>query len=182
MKPKLFDEQQVLEKVIELFWQHGFEGTSMQMLQNTTGLSRASIYHSFESKNALFRRALGQYLSNLGKIYAGCLNSSENLPEALYCLLNYISDPNRFPRSCLLVLSTLELAQHEEQTQMMIQRAHAAMQQAVVERLKKAQINEPDNIAQMLCIQIYGLLVLHKTAMPLQENALERIVQSLIVQ
>lgn len=162
MKPKLFNEQDVLEKVIDLFWQHGFDGTSMQMLQDCMGLSRASIYHTFKNKNELFRQALKQYLGRIGKHYQDCLNSSDDLNEALACLFKSITQADRFPRGCLVVLSTLEMSQHEAATQEIIHFAHTQMHAALVNRLKKAGMNNADATAQMLCVHINGLLVMHK--------------------
>jgi len=162
LKPKLFNEQDVLEKVIELFWQHGFDGTSMQMLQDCMGLSRASIYHTFKNKNELFRQALKQYLGKIGKHYQTCLNSSEDLNEALACLFKSIIDPDRSPRGCLVVLSTLEMSQHEPGTQEIIRFAHAQMHASLVARLKKAGVDNADASAKMLCAYINGLLVMHK--------------------
>lgn len=175
MKPKLFNEQDVLDKVIELFWQHGFDGTSMQMLQDCMGLSRASIYHTFESKNELFRQALMQYLQKINKVYQECLNSSDDLSKAIHSLLKTITQANRFPRGCLLALSTLEMSQHEAATQKIIHMAHTHMHAALANRLKTAGLRTFDSTAHMLCVWINGLLVMHKAGVALPGDVLTTI-------
>lgn len=175
LKTKSFNEQEVLEKVIELFWQHGFDGTSMQMLQDCMGLSRASIYHTFESKNELFRKALKQYIANIGKIYQDCLNSSDDFNESIAYLFSTLTDSERHPRGCLVVLSTLEMSQHEPATQEIIRFAHTQMHTALANKLKKSGIKNVKNTAQMLCVMINGMLVLHKTGAPIPKALLKKL-------
>lgn len=60
-RPLQFSPDDALEKAMRLFWERGFEATSMQELQERTGLSRSSLYNTFGSKRALFERAVRHY-------------------------------------------------------------------------------------------------------------------------
>lgn len=60
-RPLQFKPDAVLDAAMTLFWQRGFEGTSMQEIEASTGLSRSSLYNSFGSKRELFERALDRY-------------------------------------------------------------------------------------------------------------------------
>jgi TetR/AcrR family transcriptional repressor of nem operon len=162
LKPKLFNEKDVLRKAMTLFWLHGFDGTSMQMLQDGMNLSRASIYHSFGSKNELFRRALQEYIDEIGNQYQQCLNSYDDVIEAIHALIKKITQTDRHPLGCLLILSTLEISQHEPATQKIIHTAQAHMRNVLANKLKQAGINSSNNKAQILCIIINGLLVMNK--------------------
>jgi len=59
---KLFDEQEVLQKSINLFWEKGYNKTSIQDLVNHLGINRGSLYDTFGGKRELFDKALNQYL------------------------------------------------------------------------------------------------------------------------
>lgn len=59
---KLYDREAVLEAAMLLFWQRGFADTSLQMLQQATGMHKSGLYAEFESKEALFLAALRHYL------------------------------------------------------------------------------------------------------------------------
>lgn len=61
-RPREFDPDQVLERVVALFWAQGFEATSMSDLVEATGLNKSSIYNSFGSKESLFRIAVQRYI------------------------------------------------------------------------------------------------------------------------
>ena len=54
----VFNEVEVVSKVVGLFWQKGYNGTSVQDLTTVTGLNRSSIYNSFGSKKELYKLAL----------------------------------------------------------------------------------------------------------------------------
>ena len=62
-RPPAFDREEALEKALQLFWQHGYEGTSMAELMQAMGMNKPSIYAAFGNKEELFRKALQRYLS-----------------------------------------------------------------------------------------------------------------------
>lgn len=60
-RPRSFDEDETLDRVIILFWRLGFEGTSYSDLEVATGLHRQSLRYAFGDKAELFQRALDRY-------------------------------------------------------------------------------------------------------------------------
>ncbi|MDJ0769616.1 MAG: TetR/AcrR family transcriptional regulator [Ilumatobacter sp.] len=61
-RPRTFDEELVVEQVMALFWERGFEAASMAEVVEAAGLNKSSLYNAFGSKDELFRRALDRYL------------------------------------------------------------------------------------------------------------------------
>lgn len=63
-RPRTFDRDVALTSAMHLFWEHGFESTSLSQLKAAmgTGISAPSFYAAFESKEALYREALELYL------------------------------------------------------------------------------------------------------------------------
>ncbi|HRV92857.1 MAG TPA: helix-turn-helix domain-containing protein, partial [Anaerolineae bacterium] len=57
-RPREFDENEVLDKAMDLFWQKGYEATSIQELLTAMGISRGSLYDAFGDKHALFLAVL----------------------------------------------------------------------------------------------------------------------------
>ncbi len=56
-----FDVEEALDVALELFWQQGYEGTSIQALCRAMGLQPGSVYAAFGSKRDLFAAALRRY-------------------------------------------------------------------------------------------------------------------------
>lgn len=60
-RTKEFDRAQVLHKAMLLFWEKGYDGTSMADLLETMGISRSSMYETFTDKHSLYLEAAQLY-------------------------------------------------------------------------------------------------------------------------
>jgi TetR/AcrR family transcriptional repressor of nem operon len=60
-RPREFNQADVLQKAMMLFWQKGYESTSMADVLVATGLSKSSLYDTFGDKRKLFLSALDAY-------------------------------------------------------------------------------------------------------------------------
>ncbi|HOZ57111.1 MAG TPA: helix-turn-helix domain-containing protein, partial [Nakamurella multipartita] len=66
-RTKTFDPGEVVRAARAVFWTRGFESASLPELQEATGLSVSSIYHSFGSKRGLFDAAVASYLDEVAR-------------------------------------------------------------------------------------------------------------------
>ncbi len=60
-RTKVFNEQEVLDKAMNLFWLKGYNATSAQDLVDELGISRSSLYDTYGDKHSLFVKTLKQY-------------------------------------------------------------------------------------------------------------------------
>lgn len=60
-RPREFDTDEALGEALRLFWQKGYEGTSLSDLTDAMGITRPSLYAAFGNKETLFRQALDLY-------------------------------------------------------------------------------------------------------------------------
>jgi AcrR family transcriptional regulator len=108
-RPREFDEDEVLEQALHVFWDRGYEAASLADLQDATGLTKSSLYKAFESKEGLFRRVLDRYQRNQLAFREVALTQptpwliAESL---LYGIVNLHTGRNT-PPGCLLTLSVL---------------------------------------------------------------------------
>jgi AcrR family transcriptional regulator len=61
-RPKSFSREEVLEKAMPVFWKHGFAGTTLQDLEQATGVNKSGLYTEFRNKEDLFVACLRHYL------------------------------------------------------------------------------------------------------------------------
>jgi AcrR family transcriptional regulator len=62
-RPSIFDRQEILEKVMNLFWDSGYKDLSFSEISQETGLTRASLYNAFQTKEKLFMEAFAYYFT-----------------------------------------------------------------------------------------------------------------------
>jgi len=60
-RPRAFDADAALDRAIEVFWEHGYEGASLADLTDAMGINRPSMYAAYGNKEELFRRAVARY-------------------------------------------------------------------------------------------------------------------------
>lgn len=111
-RPRNFDEAAALEAAVNVFWQKGFEATSLDDLTKAMGLSRSSFYGTFGDKQSLFLRVVEHYSNNgIRNLKEVAATADGNAVDAM---MQAISDPKGGPRGCLLVNCITELAPHDE--------------------------------------------------------------------
>src|SRR6202050_2686676 len=62
---KLFTREDVLDKTIPVFWKHGLAETSVQDLEQATGVRKSGLYAEFKDKEDLFVASIRQYFDML---------------------------------------------------------------------------------------------------------------------
>jgi TetR/AcrR family transcriptional repressor of nem operon len=65
---KEFDVDLVLDRAADAFWRLGYDATSIQDLEDATGLGRGSLYNAFGDKEGLFLAALDRYSTKYGAL------------------------------------------------------------------------------------------------------------------
>ncbi len=107
-RPRKFDEEAVLDALTELFWEKGYEATSMADILEVSGLRKSSLYNAFGSKKDLFRRILDRYVETRMEGFAemAAANDSGGI-AAVHGFLDAVFSFGR--AGCLAVNTTTEL-------------------------------------------------------------------------
>ncbi|WP_310831958.1 TetR/AcrR family transcriptional regulator [Paenibacillus pedocola] len=113
-RSKEFEENVVLEKAMKLFWEQGYEKTSMTDLVKHMGIHRRSLYDTFGDKHTLFLKAMDRFRDKVNAELVGEVKRSKNATEALQLIFSYvISGEEDSPFGCLMVNSAVELAMRD---------------------------------------------------------------------
>jgi AcrR family transcriptional regulator len=60
-RPRSFDREIALDAAARLFWERGYEATSVRDLTERLGVEAPSLYRAFGDKRSLFEEAVGEY-------------------------------------------------------------------------------------------------------------------------
>ena len=101
-----FDRADAVRAARSVFWDRGYEATSIPDLEQATGLKRSSLYHAFESKKGLFDAAVENYLAESVRPLLAPITSKDAKPDALNdyfaTLASSINSAGSHP-GCLLI-------------------------------------------------------------------------------
>lgn len=166
-----FDEEEVLERALEVFWRRGYGATSVEDLTVATGLGRGSLYGAFGDKEALFLTCLRRYTLRGQREVLQALRHPEPrraIADAFAAMAARFSDP-RFPSGCLQTNTVLESASVSEAVTRLNSAALAEFQSALYATLCRAQAGgqlrpgqDPLALAQFFTTLALGLGVASK--------------------
>lgn len=116
-RPREFDSTEVVAAAEEAFWRHGYEAVGLDLLEQTTRLSRSSMYGAFGSKRQLFGAAVAYYEQTFVESLLGCVEAPGAGPTEAQEFFTELARRLRGPlggRGCLVVNSIGELAGRDE--------------------------------------------------------------------
>ena len=168
VRVKAFDPDQALEAAMRMFWQRGFEATSMRDLLNGMSIGRGSFYDTFRDKRTLFLASLDRF----EKVRTSWINERledsglEGIEEVFRRTIESLVEfePRR---GCLLANTAVELAPHDPgvaaRISRYIQRTEAAFERALI-RARAAGEIPPDSdtkaLSRFLVNNLHGMRVL----------------------
>lgn len=107
-RPRSFDRAAALRRAMEVFWEHGYEGTSLTDLTSAMDINSPSLYAAFGNKEHLFREAVALYAETDGSGPTIALRSAPTARAAVEGMLRSnavaYTDP-RHPKGCMIVLA-----------------------------------------------------------------------------
>lgn len=141
-RPRSFDRDEALRLAMQVFWNKGYEGTTMADLTAAIGVKAPSLYAAFGDKNALFREAIDFYSATTAIGPINALKEGKGMREDLHNMLQtsvaLYADPAN-GKGCMVVVSAIncapENAAHAEEMTARRQKKR----QELVKRFRKAQ-------------------------------------------
>ena len=171
-RPKEFEPDAALQAAMELFWEHGYEATSMAMLTERLGLGRASLYATFGDKRHLYRMALQRYLATRDPDPIELLSRPGPALPAVHALVDqYVEESLRDPdrKGCLVVNSATELLPGDRDLTRIIESSWDRLEVALTSALLRARAQgelgtgrDPRALARFLLVFLQGVRVLAK--------------------
>jgi len=166
-RPRKFKLDAAYDAATDLFWEQGYEATSLDQLLSTMQLSKSSFYQTFSSKKDLFERCLSRYDEQAVADMRHRLAKAPLAIDFIRAAFSQLSaevqkSPGR--RGCFIMNTVVEFAQSDKRIAHIFQRNMKAMRKIFAEAVTSAQssgdINEaldPPIVADFLVTTIIGL-------------------------
>ena len=167
-RPRAFDPGDALDQALRVFWQQGYEGTSISDLTAAMGINRPSLYAAFGNKEELFAKALDRYSAGQSCFLSKALAQPTSRGVAGHLLrgvIDQVCDPDT-PAGCLMVQGALCTSTAAETVREALVVRRKDRQSVIQERLERA-IAEGDlpkgsraeDLARYLSTVMHGISV-----------------------
>ncbi|MFK5923674.1 MAG: TetR/AcrR family transcriptional regulator [Verrucomicrobiota bacterium] len=168
-----FDLNEATEAAMRLFWQQGFENTSMDQLLKEMQIGQGSFYNKFKSKRCLYQSCLKYYSEKVTAKRVEVLFKNPDIPQAINdffrIMIKSVGSKN-VPQGCLLTNSLCSevLAEGELESYILgeLEKLERVFRDKLLEARQKGQVAQslnPATVAALLITFIQGINKVSKT-------------------
>ena len=166
-RPREYDTQAVLDAALGLFWERGFEATSVDALTAAMGLSKSSFYAAFGSKQGVLLAALQCYSD---EVHAGWARLVAEAGEgAAMALVNALARPECGSRGCLFANMVSERGPHDAEVADLGRRHFARIETLLARCLDPQASREAHDKARALMALAFGAMILRKSGVAVDD-------------
>lgn len=134
-----FNEKEAIQKAMEVFWEKGYNSSSLRDLTDAMKINSSSLYNTIGDKQELFVRCVKHYTEIRKKDLKNRLESSAS-PHAI--LVNYINDAVKViiggDNSCMAVKTAFEVATNDQRVKDILKADSDFAYQFLYSLIKKA--------------------------------------------
>lgn len=141
-RPASFDRAEAVQRAMELFWERGYEGVTLEdLLAAMGGIKPPSFYHAFGSKEDLFQEAVDLYASTFGAPIVRALQEGRTARESVDAMLRRtvesVSCPGK-PRGCMFLRGAMTCARANQRPQEYVRAIRQRGPKVIKQRLDRA--------------------------------------------
>lgn len=160
-RPREFDMDEALEAAMQVFWEKGYQGSSLNDLLDAMNIARGSLYKAFEDKRAIYIAALKRYEQNIvddALLTLEDANGGDVKGRVRQLLMRTVEavehDGDR--RGCLLCNAAVDLLPSDSETRdivfTMVKKVEHALAEVIVDYGREK--DWPDDKSQSLALNI----------------------------
>lgn len=164
-----FDEDVVLERVLEVFWAKGWQATSMADLAGASNVQRGSLYHAYGDKEQLFLLAFERYAARVLEESRAALEAptAEAALQGFFDVSITSMTVDTPPRGCFTTKTAIEGgligAAVRDRVRLLLEELEAAVAEVLNrDTMRESLATHPDSAAQVIIAFTRGLAVMER--------------------
>jgi TetR/AcrR family transcriptional repressor of nem operon len=185
---KEFDEKVALQKAMELFWEQGYEKTSVGDLLEQMGIHRKSLYDTFGDKYTLYLSAIDCYKEYMAEKWNSELLHAKTPGQAIENIFNAtIEGSENRPWGCFMVNAATEMALRDKEVEKKTEESFAQTEQFFAEIIREGQRTgefstamDAEALAEIMHTTLLGIRVYVRTS-PSKEKLRRMAEQFLLI-
>ena len=157
-RPRSFDRDQALDAAVLVFWDKGYDGSSIEDLTHAMGINRPSLYATFGNKRDLFMQAIDRYAATHGNRTFSAFRLEPDNRKAIERFFDASIEcalAEGTPRGCLINTVATEAAENDAELRDKLADMFTQTDAAIARRLASnhdadaSPIHDPEGLARM---------------------------------
>jgi len=159
-RPLSFNREQVLDAAVQIFWEKGYEGASLDDLTNAMGINRPSLYGKFGNKHGLFMQAIDSYVATITSTQLVPLMEVSDIRQAISGYLGEVIRcvaSSDWPSGCMVVSVAAEVSERDDMVRSKVSKLLEDAEELIANRIAEAAradasvpIDDPQKLARMV--------------------------------
>jgi TetR/AcrR family transcriptional regulator, transcriptional repressor for nem operon len=183
-RPRIFDEDEVLSKAMNLFWANGYEATSTEDLLQGMELNKGSLYHTFKNKKELFSKSLDYFARHSIKALEEKIKTAETPITGIRNFFLELAKANQtthqkgcFMGNTLAELANIDIQMKERATHYLIEVENLFYKYIVqAKKSKELKTTEESRLLSRYLITLWNGINITRRMYP-QKDALEPLIK-----
>ena len=184
-RPREFCVDAALAQALRVFWEKGYEGTSLNDLTEAMGITRPSLYAAFGNKESLFRKALDLYETEKLTYLRTAMDKPTAREVAETMLRGTIDNvtSNEEPHGCMGVITSVACGPESQSVREEVVKRGEVAKRTLTERFERAKAEgdlpahvDPEGLMRVLIAMLQGISVQANQGATREE--LDRLVES----
>jgi AcrR family transcriptional regulator len=108
-RPQAFDPEEALDRAVEMFWEHGYEGVDVNRIARAVNVTKPCIYREFGDKSTLLLRAVERYAETYGAPMVKAFQAEPDIRKAVtaFCETTVATATRNRRTGCLMAAAAL---------------------------------------------------------------------------
>jgi len=177
-----FDQDQAIEKALDVFWRKGYNGTSMRDLTDAMQINSSSLYNTLGDKHQLFVQCIQHYTRKRRMLLEERARAFDSPVKALESFIHDVADVViQDAHGCFAIKTAFEVSPDEKRIQALLiddnDFTHTFLNKLIREAVEQGAMREdtdPDLVADYIISTYtgwYELYILHKDPAKIRQLA-----------
>ncbi len=173
-RPKEFDVDKALTAAMNVFWECGYEATSLEDLTTRMGIARPSLYGTFGDKRSLFMAALKKYQDWRLDLLRTKISECESAKEGITRFFKFVVEEScnaKISKGCLVANTAVELFPRDSEIAQLLEQHTQQMEELFEQALERGKSQgelaahlDSQAVAKFLRNTLVGLAVTAKSS------------------